>query len=141
MVARVSRSSLLLAVLDAVAIGLAIIAAFALGSAVHQYDFLEAGHVMSLALPVVPVCIAVTLASLWTAGLYEGRAAEAPFIDIAGALAWAMAPLTFIAVYWEFAPEGPLMVVVSGFVLATGFVWAARAFVRGNIGTQQKAKC
>src|SRR5688572_28150576 len=111
MVARANRNHALLAALDAVAVALATIAAFALGAAVHHYDSLETGHVMSLALPAVPVCIAFTLGSLWTAGLYEERAAEVSFVDIAGALAWAMVPLAFGAFYWEFAPEGPLMVI------------------------------
>jgi hypothetical protein len=130
MVARLSRQLAGLAALDAVAVALATIAAFALGTAVHHYDSLETGHVMSLAFPAVFVCIALTLASLWAAGLYGEHAAEASFVAIAGALAWAMVPLAFGAIYWEWAPEGPLMVIVSGFALTLALLCSTRAHLR-----------
>jgi hypothetical protein len=128
--ATVDRNVAVVAALDALAVAAGTAAAFALGTAVHHYESLDPGHVASLAFPAVLVCIAVTLTALRAAGLYGEHATRASFLEIAGVLAWAMAPLAFGALYWEWAPEGPLMVVAAGFALTAGLLWAARVLRR-----------
>jgi hypothetical protein len=119
---------------DALAITGATGFAFVLRAAVRQFDSLGPGHLASLILPALPFAIAVGLLSLWSAGLYGARARSDGngALAVAAALAWAAAPLAFIAVAWERGPEAPFLVMLAGYPAAVALVlWARRRLGAG----------
>jgi hypothetical protein len=125
MAATANRNIGVLVALDALAVAVGTLVAFALGAAVH-YESLDLEHVAAIAFPAVFFCVLLALASFWAVGLYGTRAHHGRLLEIAGALAWVAVPLAFGALYWEWAPEAPLMVIAAGFALTTALVFVVR---------------
>ena len=116
-----------LLVRDALAVIVGTAAAFIFRAGVRSYDSLAPDHLISLILPALPFCLVAGLLSLWSLGLYGNRA-KPTLVEVGTALAWAAAALAFVAFYWSWGPEAPLLVLVAGYVITTLLVTGARAY-------------
>jgi hypothetical protein len=114
---------------DAIAVLVGTAGAFIFRAGVRSYDSLAPDHLASLILPALPFVLTVCLVALWSAGAYGPRRADLGVLDLAGALAWAASVLAFIAFYWSFGPETPLLVVVAGYVLTLLSLLTVRAYL------------
>jgi hypothetical protein len=127
-VTTVSPSVSALVVRDALAVTAGTCAAFIFRAAVRSYDSLAPDHLASLILPALPFCLAAALLSLWSLGFYRGRETKPTLLDVGTSLAWAAAPLAFVAFYWDWGPETPFLVLVTGYVITTLLVTGVRAY-------------
>jgi hypothetical protein len=122
-----------LAVLDAIAITAGVFGAFVFRAAVRSYDSLAPDHILSVALPTLPLCLVLALLSLWAAGLYGDRPASPAAIVVA--LAWSTAVVAFVALYRTDGPAQPLTIVAVGYLLSAGLVIAGRRFYEARVAT------
>jgi hypothetical protein len=114
---------------DALAVAAGTAGAFVFRAAVRSYDSLAPDHLAALILPALPFTLAAGLVALWSAGAYGPRRADLGVLDLAAALAWAGSALAFIAFYWSFGPETPLLVIVAGYVFTLLSVLGVRAYL------------
>jgi hypothetical protein len=119
---------------DAVALALATAFAFVLRAGLRDYDSLAPGHLASLILPALPFVIPVALLALWSGGMYRSGAVEKTdeFLGVASALAWAAAPLAFLAGSWDRGPQAPVIVAAAAYPAAVAFVLAGRRLLDAN---------
>jgi hypothetical protein len=124
---------------DALAVAAGTAGAFVFRTAVRSYDSLAPDHLAALILPALPFTLAVCLVALWSAGAYSARGADMAVMDVAAAIAWAASVLAFIAFYWSWGPETPLLVIVVGYVLTFASVLGGRAYL-ANRQTQSASR-